>query len=160
MSKKSLSIVLISLPPVVLLLICGVFVFASVNYSDQEWMRAGQLSDVPDSGSPVSMTVFKKQSDAWTKYPDKPIKSIFARKDLVKQTIVALPGWHAGSLGISLKYDSNQSNFVSGCWSEKFDLEGRQITNSAQNQTPEYLPQLPVRVQNGQIWVKMSDALH
>ena len=77
---------------------------------------------IPDDGTPVSVTVIADQTDAWNRYKDVPIGSIWLRRR-ADGRLVAFNST-CPHLGCSVDYRGGNGDFYCPCHASSFDLDG------------------------------------
>lgn len=78
---------------------------------------------VPDDGTPISVTVKTTLDDAWNRFKDVPVGSIWLRKQ-PDGTIIAFNSV-CPHLGCSVNYRSSENDFFCPCHTSSFDLDGQ-----------------------------------
>jgi len=116
---------------------------------------------VPDDGTPVAVTVVSDLTDAWNKYSDVPIGSIWLRCD--PDGKISAFNATCPHLGCAVDYRASNNDFYCPCHTSAFDLQGER-TNEV---PPRGMDRLEIfRATNGQrdeggseLWVRYKDYL-
>lgn len=114
------------------------------------FIRLGvKVESLPENGTPQLVTVYDDKIDAWNKFLDQPIGSVYLRRTDDDQ-VVAFSSI-CPHLGCAVDYRSAQSDFFCPCHTSAFNLEGEK-----KNQIPPRgMDELQTRVDDEQmIWVK------
>jgi len=123
---------------------------------DDGFIRLNTTTDaVPDDGTPVAVTVIDDLTDAWNRFSNVPIGSVWLRK--VGDQIVAFSSI-CPHLGCSVDFRRGNNDFYCPCHTSSFSLDGEK-TNRV---PPRDLDSLEVSIRsNGQeapdgseVWVK------
>ncbi|MEQ9409753.1 MAG: Rieske 2Fe-2S domain-containing protein [Fuerstiella sp.] len=77
---------------------------------------------IPDDGRPVAVTVMATLDDAWNRFRDVPVGSIWLRKQADGQ-IIAFNSI-CPHLGCSVNYRRSEGDFFCPCHTSSFDLDG------------------------------------
>ncbi len=77
---------------------------------------------IPADGSPVAVTVISDLTDAWNKYKDVPIGSIWLRRK--SDGSLAAFNSTCPHLGCSVDYRASNNDFYCPCHTSAFDLDG------------------------------------
>lgn len=94
------------------------------------FVRLGVTKDViPEDGTPVAVTVEATLDDAWNRFKDVPIGSVWLRKQTDGE-IVAFNSI-CPHLGCSVDFRRGQGDFFCPCHTSSFDLDGKKT-----NQVP------------------------
>lgn len=80
------------------------------------------LDAVPADGTPVAVTVISDLTDAWNKYKDVPIGSIWLRR--TSEGNVSAFNSTCPHLGCSVDYRAGNNDFYCPCHTSAFDLDG------------------------------------
>ncbi len=108
-----------------------------------------KVDSLPENGTPQLVTVYDDKIDAWNKFLDQPIGSVFLRRT-EGDKVVAFSSI-CPHLGCAVDYRSAQTDFFCPCHTSSFDLNGEK-----KNQIPPRgMDELQTRVDDEQtIWVK------
>jgi len=111
-------------------------------------LRAADLSQLPEDGTPIRVTLRSDIVDAWTVYRDRVIGSIYVR--LMPNGQVLVFNDTCTHLGCKVDYQAAEKRFFCPCHQSAFELDGKR-----QNQTPPRdLDELEAEVKDGVVWVK------
>lgn len=77
---------------------------------------------VPEDGTPVSVTVFDDIDDAWNRFSNVPVGSIWLRRD--EQGVVSAFNSICPHLGCSVNYRRAENDFFCPCHTSAFGLDG------------------------------------
>jgi menaquinol-cytochrome c reductase iron-sulfur subunit len=115
-------------------------------------LRAADMSELPEDGTPIRVTLRSDVSDAWNVYRDRVIGSIYLRK-MPNGQVLAFNDT-CTHLGCKVDYQAAEKRFFCPCHQSAFELDG-----TRQNQTPprdlDRLDEIEVR--DGVIWVKYQN---
>ena len=109
------------------------------------------LEDLPSDGSPKLYQVVAQRKDAWTKYENKPIGSVFLRKR-GENDVVAFNS-SCPHAGCSVDLNPNGKMFSCPCHESNFNMEGGIIGKSV---SPRGLDELEIDkelLSKGEVWV-------
>ena len=96
---------------------------AGAGGGNEEFIKLRINTDaVPADGTPVAVTVIADQVDAWNKYKDVPIGSIWLRRKS-DGSLVAFSST-CPHLGCSVDYRVSDNDFYCPCHTSAFDLDG------------------------------------
>lgn len=114
-------------------------------------VRAADLSQLPEDGTPIRVTLRSDVVDAWTVYRDRVIGSIYLRR-MPNGQVLAFNDT-CTHLGCKVDYQATNQRFFCPCHQSAFGLDGVR-----QNQTPpRNLDSLEAEVKGGVIWVKYQN---
>jgi menaquinol-cytochrome c reductase iron-sulfur subunit len=115
------------------------------------YYKVARLDALSDGGVPQYAKIVADRADAWTYIPNEPIGAIYLKRtgDEVVAFNVVCP--HAGC---AVDFDSRQGAFRCPCHNSSFSPEGARSANSP---SPRDLDQLPVKVEDGQVWVQFQN---
>ncbi len=109
------------------------------------------IDDLPADGTPKLYQVVAERKDAWTKYANKPIGSVFLRKT-VDGDVVAFNS-SCPHAGCSVDLNPDGKMFSCPCHASNFDMKGGIIGKSV---SPRGLDELEIDQQllsKGEVWV-------
>ncbi|MFY9256014.1 MAG: Rieske (2Fe-2S) protein [Fuerstiella sp.] len=114
---------------------------------------------VPEDGTPVAVTVQSDLDDAWNRFKDVPVGSIWLRKNPDGRILVF--NSVCPHLGCSVDYRRNEGDFFCPCHTSSFDLDG-QKTNEVPPRAMDTLELLTATngaVSEGgqELWVKYQN---
>ncbi len=116
--------------------------------------RVTQLGALPEDGSPRRFAIKADQVDAWNRYRDVPVGSVYLRRTeggVVQALHATCP--HAGCF---IDYKSTTGSFLCPCHDSQFHLDGSLA--SAASPSPRGMDSLEVEVRNDQeVWVKFQN---
>ncbi len=119
--------------------------------TDGGLLRAADLSQLPEDGTPIRVTLRSDIVDAWTIYRDRVIGSIYVR--LMPNGQVLVFNDTCTHLGCKVDYQPAEKRFFCPCHQSAFELDGKR-----QNQTPPRdLDKLEAEVKDGVVWVKYQN---
>ena len=114
-------------------------------------VRLASIEELPSDGTPKLYQVVAERKDAWTKYPNKPIGSVFLRRvDGGKVVAFNSSCPHAGC---SVDINSEGSAFFCPCHASSFGFDG---STQGKSVSPRGLDELEVdsdRLDEGEVWV-------
>ena len=114
-------------------------------------VRLASIDDIPSDGTPKLYQVVAERKDAWTKYPNKPIGSVFLRKtDEGKVVAFSSSCPHAGC---SVDINSAGSAFFCPCHASSFSFDGSTQGKSVSPRGLDELKVDPELLANGEVWV-------
>ena len=111
------------------------------------------LGALPEDGSPQLFTVFDDKVDAWNKFLNPPIGSIWLRRDEAGQ--VKVFNTVCPHLGCSVEYRQGEGDFFCPCHTSAFNLDG-----DKQNEIPPRgMDKLEFKTKgdDNEIWVKYQN---
>ena len=114
-------------------------------------VRLASIEDLPSDGTPKLYQVVAERKDAWTKYDNKPIGSVFLRK--IDDSKVVAFNSSCPHAGCSVDIDPDGSAFFCPCHASSFDFDGGTQGKSV---SPRGLDELEVDsdlLDKGEIWV-------
>ena len=114
-------------------------------------VRLATLDDLPSDGTPKLFQVVAERKDAWTKYPNKPIGSVFLRKK-GENDVVAFNS-SCPHAGCSVDLSKGGGEFNCPCHASTFNIEGEIVGKSV---SPRGLDELEVDqelLKQGQVWI-------
>ncbi len=120
------------------------------------WLPVTNQSSLPEDGQPRLFPVFTPRRDAWTQLPDEVVGHVYLRRLPGEGRVLALRPEHHDQLRISVVYDETQKVFRSRCWSLRFDLDGQELDRPGQARVGHMMPSVPVRCQDGQVFVRVE----
>ena len=109
------------------------------------------IEDLPADGTPKLYQVVAERKDAWTKYDNKPIGSVFLRK--TQDGDVVAFNSSCPHAGCSVDLNPNGKMFSCPCHESNFNMEGGIIGKSV---SPRGLDELEIDQQllsKGEVWV-------
>jgi Rieske Fe-S protein len=118
-------------------------------------IRLAAVDDLPGDGSPKLYQVVAERTDAWTKYPAKPLGSIFLR--LREDGGVEAFNSSCPHAGCSVGFRSKDEGYFCPCHESVFLLDGSRGKSCV---SPRGLDSLEVdkdRLKNGEIWVTFQN---
>jgi len=116
------------------------------------WPFVTNVADLPADGQPKRMPVLAPDRDVWTRRPDRVMGSVFVRRLPGVDEVMVLESYH-GRLRVPVTYDEGTKTFQSCCWRVRFDLEGRELSESGLPPIGDRIEGLPVRVVKGEVFV-------
>ena len=126
-------------------------------------LRVAMLDAIPDDGLPRRFPVVADRVDAWNRYPNEPIGSVFLRRRPGESTVQAFNTTcpHLGC-GISLAQRGKNHIFRCPCHMSSFDLDGEKIITPGKiNPSPRSMDSLEIDekllAEKGEIWVHFMD---
>jgi menaquinol-cytochrome c reductase iron-sulfur subunit len=115
-----------------------------------EFIKVGQLASLPNNGLPKKYDILADRQDAWNRYPNVPVGSIYLRRtedDQITAFNIICP--HAGCF---VQVDQQQKQYNCPCHNSQFKLDGSK--SNADNPSPRGMDPLDVEIRNGdEIWV-------
>lgn len=133
---------------------------AAARKDEEGFIRLDITADViPSDGLPVAVTVRDDSEDAWNKFLDVPVGSIWLRKD----TAGALTAFNSvcPHLGCSVNYRRSENDFYCPCHTSAFSLDGKKMNEVP----PRDMDALEVSLRTGgkpdpagtEVWVKFQN---
>lgn len=114
------------------------------------FIKVGQLASLPNNGLPKKYDIRSDKQDAWNRYLDVPVGSIYLRRtkdDQITAFNIICP--HAGCF---VQVDQKQKRFNCPCHNSQFKLDGTK--SNPDNPSPRGMDSLGVEIRNGdEIWV-------
>jgi hypothetical protein len=160
-AMKVIAITAIVVPMLGLILIGTAFLLDGHDTPSRSWHRVARLSELPNDGTPVLIPVYRQRFDAWMRLPDERIWDVYVRKETGSDNVSVVQSWHHSHLRIPIRYDSEEKQYVSLCWNVAFDMQGRQLTDRETKTEPiDFdIAVLPVKVNDGEVWVRIDAAM-
>lgn len=123
-------------------------------------IRVTTLDSVPDDGVARQFPVIADRTDAWNRYPNEPIGSVYLRREKGSKKIEVLNSIcpHAGCL---VDYDIGKSEFQCPCHNSFFKADGKRI-DAHKCPSPRDLDSLEVdqeKLNQGEVWVEFKNFL-
>ena len=108
------------------------------------------LDALPEDGQPVSVTVKDTLDDAWNRFRDVPVGSVWLRR-LPENNIIAFNSI-CPHLGCSVNYRSGENDFFCPCHTSSFDLDG----NKTNEVPPRDMDSLEIKLgpDNQSLWLR------
>ena len=121
---------------------------SGVAGSDEK-VKVTTLEAIPVDGSPRAFPVAMDVQDAWNKFPDRQVGSVFLSRDSagnVKCFSCVCP-----HLGCTINYEEKAKSFLCPCHASSFKLDGER-TNQI---PPRSMDPLDAEIRNGnEVWIK------
>jgi menaquinol-cytochrome c reductase iron-sulfur subunit len=119
--------------------------------AEPEFLRVTTLQALAQDGTPRLFPVVADQQDAWNKFPQTEIGSVFLRR--TEGDHIACFNSRCPHLGCTVKYQTSLSSFVCPCHDSSFGLDG-----SRNNEIPPRdLDALDVEIRDeNQVWVRFQ----
>ncbi|HIG84176.1 MAG TPA: Rieske (2Fe-2S) protein [Verrucomicrobia bacterium] len=114
-------------------------------------IRLASIEDLPSDGTPKLYQIVAEKKDAWTKYPNKPIGSVFLRR-IGESKVVAFSS-SCPHAGCSVDIDSDGSAFFCPCHASSFDFDGITQGKSVSPRGLDALEVDPDLLVKGEVWV-------
>jgi menaquinol-cytochrome c reductase iron-sulfur subunit len=114
--------------------------------------RVAPLEALPADGVPRVFPVIDTPLDAWNRYAEQPVGSVYLRRTADEPDVLALSSTcpHAGCF---VDFDRGRDVFACPCHLSTFEPDGARI-DPQQCPSPRNLDALEVAVRDGEIWVK------
>ncbi len=119
----------------------------------EAFVKVTTLATVPEDGTPVQFPVMADRRDAWTKFTQVPIGSVFLQRQAAgKLQALSAVCPHAGCL---VDYDEDKQGFLCPCHNSLFKKDGG--LKDEQSPSPRPLDTLEVEVRNkNEVWVRFQ----
>jgi menaquinol-cytochrome c reductase iron-sulfur subunit len=114
-----------------------------------DFVRVASIDALPDDGTPKLFTVYKDVVDAWNKFPNQAMGSVFLRKMPDGSIACFCFNQTCPHLGCAVNYRGAERDFFCPCHTSAFNLEGEK-TNAI---PPRGMDVLETKVDDGQILV-------
>ena len=122
--------------------------------SEGGFIKVGQLASQPGNGAPKKFDILSDKQDAWNRYPNVPVGSIYLRRtenDQITAFNIICP--HAGCF---VQIDSKKPQFNCPCHDSQFHFDGTKA--NPDNPSPRGMDPLKVEIRNGdEIWVQYQN---
>ena len=118
-------------------------------------VRLAGIEDLPADGTPKLYQVVAERTDAWTKYPKKPIGSVFLRK-LPDGDVVAFNS-SCPHAGCSVGFKSLEQGFHCPCHDSTFELDGSRGEVCVSPRGLDTLELDREKLAAGEIWVTFTN---
>lgn len=120
--------------------------------SGAEFVRVTTTSAIPDDGTPMAFVIRADKQDAWNKFPNSELGSVFLRKD--EQGKIICFNARCPHLGCTIDFKAGKDSFVCPCHDSAFKLDGER-TNAI---PPRNMDTLEVEVRNNdEVWVRFEN---
>lgn len=103
-----------------------------------------------DNGPPQRYTVFDDIIDAWNKFPNQPIGSVWLRK--IEGQIIAF-NTICPHLGCAIEHRTAENDFYCPCHTSAFDLDGKKKNPIP----PRDMDDLQIKVEGDEDWIKPGE---
>ena len=118
------------------------------------WVRVSSLAAISDDGIPHEVPLFAKQSDGWTKLPDRVVGRVFVRRVPGADRVLAIhPVTPFGSV---VSFDENAKAFAEPCWGMIYDINGTCLNEKP---NPGDLKLLRTKTEGGTVFVALNSPL-
>ncbi|OAI56796.1 hypothetical protein AYO47_08650 [Planctomyces sp. SCGC AG-212-M04] len=115
---------------------------------DNQFVKVATLEAIPEDGSPRAFPVQMDVQDAWNKFPNRQVGSVFLSKD--KAGNVKCFSCVCPHLGCTINYEEKAKVFLCPCHASSFTLDGER-----NNQIPpRSMDPLEVHVEKDEVLVK------
>jgi len=121
------------------------------NQGGGGFVKVGALASLPNNGLPKKFDILSDKQDAWNKYPNVPVGSVYLSRDQDnKVTAFNIICPHAGCF---VQMDAKKSQFNCPCHNSQFRLDGSKA--NPDNPSPRGMDPLEVEIRNeNEIWVR------
>lgn len=111
-----------------------------------------QLSDLPDDGTPLRFVLRADKIDAWNKFKDQSVGTVYLRKMPGNQVIAFNDT--CPHLGCKVDFQESNKTFLCPCHASAFNLDGDRLNEIP----PRSLDTLEWKTDaDGKVWVKYQD---
>jgi Rieske Fe-S protein len=126
-----------------------------------DFLKITTLDTLADDGKVQQFPVIKDMIDAWNKFPNSPVGSVFLRKlgaDKIQAFNAKCP-----HLGCFIQFESMQKGFACHCHAASFKLTGEKVVatekgDKVENVSPRGMDELEVEIRNtNEVWVKFQN---
>lgn len=119
---------------------------------EAEWLRVSSLSSLPREGTPCMIAVRMARRDAWARFPEETVGTVFLRRAPETGNVIALSSihWPGGSC---VEYDDTHRRFRSTCWRVEFDVDGQMLVPDEHSGLAESMPQIPAKSEGGDVHI-------
>lgn len=115
------------------------------------FLSVAKLNELPDDGTPLRFVLRADKIDAWNKFKNQTIGTVYVRK--LGDQVIAFNDT-CPHLGCKVDYQESHKSFLCPCHASAFELNGTP-TNKI---PPRGLDNLEVKTDaNGEVWVKYQD---
>lgn len=115
------------------------------------FLSVAKLTDLPDDGTPLRFVLRADKIDAWNKFKNQTIGTVYVRK--IGDQVIAFNDT-CPHLGCKVDYQESHKSFLCPCHASAFELDGKP-TNKI---PPRGLDSLEIKTDaTGQVWVKYQD---
>ena len=115
-------------------------------------VRLASVGDLPDDGTPKRFGVAAERTDAWIKYPRKPIGGVFLRK--MPDGSVAALNASCPHAGCSVGFMPEQGGYFCPCHKSEFEIDGTRGEHCVSARDLDALEVDAERLkQDGEVWV-------
>jgi Rieske Fe-S protein len=111
-------------------------------------VRVASIDALPDDGTPKLFTVYQDVVDAWNKFPNQAMGSVFLRK--MKDGTISCFNQTCPHLGCAVNYREAKKDFFCPCHTSAFNLEGEKINAIP----PRGMDPLKTKIENGQVLIE------
>lgn len=116
-------------------------------------VRLATLEDLPLEGPPKLYQVLAEPVDAWTKFPQKPVGSVFLQR--VGEREVRAFNALCPHVGGSITFREAEGDFFCPLHESRFDLDGS--LTSRETPSPRGMDSLEVEVRDEEVWVNFRN---
>jgi menaquinol-cytochrome c reductase iron-sulfur subunit len=117
-----------------------------------QFLRLASLDAIPTDGTPLRVSVIADRTDAWNRFPQESIGSVFLRREGKSITALQTLCPHAGC---AIGFDMAAKKYFCPCHSASFDLAGART--DAVSPSPRDMDSLEVEVRDqNEVWVKFQ----
>lgn len=116
------------------------------------YLPVTKLSDLPDDGTPLRFVLKADKIDAWNKFTDQSVGTVYLRK-MPGNQIIAFNDT-CPHLGCKVDFQESNKTFLCPCHASSFDLDGKRLNEIP----PRPLDTLEWKTDaDGKVWVKYQD---
>ncbi len=121
---------------------------------DTNFVRITTRETLPENGEPRKFTVIKDSTDAWNRYPQKPVGAVYLRRSADKS--VEAFNANCPHANCFVAYRSGENFYRCPCHNSSFTLDGS--IRNADSPSPRGLDSLEVEIRNqNEVWVKFQN---
>ena len=110
------------------------------------------IASLPEDGSPQSVKVYDDKIDAWNKFKNVEVGTVWLRHDPSTDEVIAF-NTICPHLGCAIDYRQANADFYCPCHTSTFDISGKRLNKIP----PRDMDPLDVKIKDDQIWLKYEN---
>lgn len=110
------------------------------------------VASLPENGSPQSVKIYDDKVDAWNKFKNVEVGTVWLRHDKETDSVLAF-NTICPHLGCAIDYRQANNDFYCPCHTSTFDIGGGRLNKIP----PRDMDPLKVKIKDDQIWLKYEN---
>ena len=110
------------------------------------------IASLPEDGSPQSVKVYDDKIDAWNKFKNVEVGTVWLRHDKATDSVIAF-NTICPHLGCAIDYRQANADFYCPCHTSTFSLSGERLNKIP----PRDMDPMEVKIKDDQIWLKYEN---